>query len=72
MWYRAFHRFGQAKSADDVLFLGSIQFTQAAPAASKNNVQFKKVKIDSEIIILLCLSTVNPWHTLLLLKASIF
>jgi len=57
--YRVFHRFGQAKFTDSGLILGSSQFTQLPQ--QPQNIRFYKVKIDSKIIISLCLS--NPWHT---------
>jgi len=40
--YRTFHRFGQAKFPDGGSVLGTSQIFSTAPAASKNDAQFKR------------------------------
>ncbi len=46
------HGFGQAKFADGGSVFGLLEIIYTiAPAASENNIDLKKVKIDSKIII---------------------
>ena len=54
--YRAFHRFGQAKIHNDGSILGSSQFLLLPKLPHKMTLASKVVKIDSKIVILLCLS----------------
>ncbi len=51
-----FHRFGQAKLADGGLILASSKFTQLPQLLFEMMLNLKKVKINSNIIILLCQS----------------
>jgi len=52
-YYRAFHRFGQAKFAFGGSILGFIQFTLQPQLPPKMMLYLKVVKIDSKIIILM-------------------
>jgi len=51
MFYRAFHRFGQAKFPDGGLVLGSSQFSILPQLPQKILLDSKGIKIDPKIII---------------------
>ena len=55
-YYRAFHRFGQAKFPDGGSVFGSSQFSILSQLPSKMLLDSKVVKINPKIIILLCWS----------------
>jgi len=53
-YYRAFHRFGQAKFLDGGLVLGPCQFSILPQLPQKTRLILKVVKIDQKMIISLC------------------
>jgi len=63
MSYRAFHELGQVKFADGGFILGSNRFTLPHQLPLKTMLDLKNAKIDSKVIISLCLS---KRHTLFL------
>jgi len=54
LYYRAFHRFGQAKFPDGGSVLGSSQFSVLPQLPPKTMLSLKEVKIDLKISYSLC------------------